>query len=85
MILAPAQWLRFAPPLVTGLSTVSFGSFRFAPFPKRMPLPSLARAGMIDIPSYYYVAPTGLKVKTSFLFPFSLFPFSFSRFSSIFE
>jgi hypothetical protein len=34
-----------APPPGTGLSTVSFGSFRFAPFPKRMPLPSLARAG----------------------------------------
>ncbi len=52
-ILAPAQWLRFAPPPVIGLSTVSFGSFgRFEacfdppPFPKRMPLPSLARAGI---------------------------------------
>jgi hypothetical protein len=44
LILAPARWLRVAPPPFTGLSAVSFGSFRFAPFPKRMPLPSLARA-----------------------------------------
>jgi hypothetical protein len=52
LIMAPARWLRFASPPFTGLSTVSFGSFRRveacfdpSPFPKRMPLPSLARAG----------------------------------------
>ncbi len=28
LILAPARWLRFAPPPVTGLCAVSFGSFR---------------------------------------------------------
>ncbi len=41
MIMAPARWLRFAPPPVTGLCTVSFGSRT-----KRMPFPSLARAGI---------------------------------------
>ncbi len=47
LIMAPARWLSFASPPFIGLSAVSFGSFRFAPFPKRMPLPSLARCGNV--------------------------------------